>query len=130
MLLLDESSKRSPAASEMTTLSNGTLSLNGGHHLAMAQAVLIKRPNSHQFQERRFQVESPAKIGRAVQKCKPAAENAIFDCKVLSRNHACLWFDSGKVGDAFATLSSLLTHLANPPFFALATVLFARHWQL
>jgi hypothetical protein len=36
------------------------------------------------------------KVGRAVAKCKPQGDNAIFDCKVLSRNHAILWFENGK----------------------------------
>lgn len=61
------------------------------------QAVLMQRPNSHAFIERRFSVESPVKIGRAVAKCKASVENAVFDCKVLSRNHATLWYDYGKV---------------------------------
>ena len=36
------------------------------------------------------------KVGRAVAKCKPQGDNAIFDCKVLSRNHAVIWFENGK----------------------------------
>eukprot|EP00047_Mylnosiga_fluctuans_P005296 m.239641 g.239641 ORF g.239641 m.239641 type:complete len:613 (+) comp13510_c0_seq1:34-1872(+) len=38
------------------------------------------------------------KVGRSVpQKAKPAPDNAIFDSKVLSRTHAEIWHDSGKV---------------------------------
>lgn len=33
-------------------------------------------------------------------KTRPAVDNAIFDSKVLSRTHAEIWFDSGKVGQA------------------------------
>lgn len=36
------------------------------------------------------------KVGRAVAKSKPQDDNAIFDCKVLSRNHAVIWFENGK----------------------------------
>lgn len=36
------------------------------------------------------------KIGRAVARNKVSETNAIFDCKVLSRNHAVLWYSDGK----------------------------------
>ena len=36
------------------------------------------------------------KIGRSVARSKPTDNNAIFDCKVLSRNHALLWYKEGK----------------------------------
>jgi hypothetical protein len=32
-----------------------------------------------------------------VARCKPSTDNSIFDCKVLSRNHALLWYEDGKV---------------------------------
>ncbi|BHF58013.1 hypothetical protein SprV_0100096200 [Sparganum proliferum] len=35
-----------------------------------------------------------AEVGRAVARAKAAPNNAIFDCKVLSRNHAIIWFSS------------------------------------
>lgn len=41
-------------------------------------------------------MEQPVKIGRSVARARAAANNAIFDCKVLSRNHALLWYSSGK----------------------------------
>lgn len=62
-----------------------------------AQAVLVCRKNSHPFVERRVTLESAAKVGRAVARCKPANDNFVFDCKVLSRNHAILWFENQKV---------------------------------
>jgi hypothetical protein len=31
-----------------------------------------------------------------VARARPSATNAIFDCKVLSRNHALLWYETGK----------------------------------
>ena len=44
-------------------------------------------------------LDEPVKIGRSVARCRPAQNNATFDCKVLSRNHALVWFDhkTGKV---------------------------------
>ncbi|XP_078103752.1 sarcolemma associated protein a isoform X8 [Sander vitreus] len=56
-------------------------------------AVFACRPNSHPFQERHVYLDEPVKIGRSVARCRPAQNNATFDCKVLSRNHALVWFD-------------------------------------
>ncbi|KAH7729574.1 FHA domain-containing protein [Aphelenchoides avenae] len=60
-------------------------------------AALIPCSNSHPFEERRIIVprseEQAVKIGRAVARLMPATNNAIFDCKVLSRNHALLWYE-------------------------------------
>lgn len=61
-----------------------------------SRGVLTCRFNSHPFQERSLILDQPVKIGRSVARAKPAANNAIFDCKVLSRNHALLWYDAGK----------------------------------
>ncbi|XP_051967062.1 sarcolemmal membrane-associated protein-like isoform X2 [Xyrauchen texanus] len=58
-----------------------------------ALAVFTCRPNSHPFQERHVYLDEPVKIGRSVARSRPAQNNATFDCKVLSRNHALVWFD-------------------------------------
>lgn len=58
-----------------------------------ALAIFTCRPNSHPFQERHVYLDDPVKIGRSVARCRPAQNNATFDCKVLSRNHALVWFD-------------------------------------
>uniref|UniRef100_A0A8C7C783 Sarcolemmal membrane-associated protein n=1 Tax=Oncorhynchus kisutch TaxID=8019 RepID=A0A8C7C783_ONCKI len=58
-----------------------------------ALAFFSCRPNSHPFQERHVYLDEPVKIGRSVARCRPAQNNATFDCKVLSRNHALVWFD-------------------------------------
>uniref|UniRef100_A0A669B6K5 Sarcolemmal membrane-associated protein n=1 Tax=Oreochromis niloticus TaxID=8128 RepID=A0A669B6K5_ORENI len=58
-----------------------------------ALAIFACRPNSHPFQERHVYLDEPVKIGRSVARCRPAQNNATFDCKVLSRNHALVWFD-------------------------------------
>jgi len=55
------------------------------------------QPNSHPFQERHVPLTEPTKIGRSVARCRLSPNNAVFDCKVLSRNHALLWFENGKV---------------------------------
>ncbi|XP_032219803.1 sarcolemmal membrane-associated protein isoform X1 [Nematostella vectensis] len=62
----------------------------------MAMAILTARPNSHIFEERKVLLTETAKVGRSVAKNRPAPNNCIFDCKVLSRNHAILWFQDGK----------------------------------
>lgn len=61
-----------------------------------AKAVLICRPNSHPFQERSLCLDQPVKVGRSVARARAAPNNAIFDCKVLSRHHALLWYENGK----------------------------------
>lgn len=61
-----------------------------------AKAVLICRPNSHPFQERTLSLEQPVKVGRSVARARASPTNAIFDCKVLSRHHALLWYKDGK----------------------------------
>lgn len=60
------------------------------------KAVLICRPNSHPFQDRTLVLDQPVKIGRSVARARAAPNNGIFDCKVLSRNHALFWYSSGK----------------------------------
>ena len=72
----------------------------------MAKAILQCRPASHPFNEREISLTAPVKIGRAVAGCKPQADNGYFNCKVLSRNHAVLWYENGKVREEFsATLA-------------------------
>ena len=60
-------------------------------------AVFTCRPASHPFQERSVNLNEPVKIGRSVARARPNPNNAIFDCKVLSRNHALIWYENGKV---------------------------------
>ncbi|BES89870.1 Hypothetical proteinA domain [Nesidiocoris tenuis] len=60
------------------------------------KAILTCRPTSHPFQDRALTLEHPVKIGRAVARARANAQNAIFDCKVLSRNHAVIWYSDGK----------------------------------
>lgn len=58
-----------------------------------AKAVFKCHPSSHHFDERHIRLTEPVKIGRSVAKARPSLDNGIFDCKVLSRNHALIWYD-------------------------------------
>lgn len=69
------------------------------------RAILTSRPNSHPFQERHLILDQAIKVGRSVARCRPATSNAIFDCKVLSRNHALLWYENGKVRYLYISLT-------------------------
>ncbi|EFP04813.1 hypothetical protein CRE_29915 [Caenorhabditis remanei] len=67
--------------------------------MSFGWVTLVATPKSHPFEERRIKVNSPndpVKIGRAVARIQAAPDNAVFDCKVLSRNHAILWFRDGE----------------------------------
>lgn len=70
--------------------------VGSGHNTGCARAELHCRPNSYHFQERVLILQQPAKVGRSVARARAAHDNAIFDCKVLSRHHAILWYDGGK----------------------------------
>lgn len=53
--------------------------------------VLNAHTNSHPFSTRKIFIQEfnqEIKVGRSIAKNKVTANNAIFDCKVLSRNHA------------------------------------------
>ena len=76
---------------------NSNLKINSLQNNKMtAKGILICRDNSHPFEERTLTLEQPVKIGRSVARARATPNNAIFDCKVLSRNHALLWYSSGK----------------------------------
>ena len=61
--------------------------------------VFRYKSNSHSFRERCISLNEQVKVGRAVARLKALPNNAIFDCKVLSRQHAKLWYENGKVGE-------------------------------
>ena len=56
----------------------------------------MKFPPLVPFQDRLVSLDQAVKVGRSVARARPATSNAIFDCKVLSRNHALIWYDGGK----------------------------------
>ncbi|XP_045448214.1 sarcolemmal membrane-associated protein [Melitaea cinxia] len=59
------------------------------------RAVFIPHSNSLPFDERRVTLEQPVKIGRNVYRASPSPTNTIFECRVLSRHHATLYYDKG-----------------------------------
>jgi pSer/pThr/pTyr-binding forkhead associated (FHA) protein len=90
-----------PVVNRSSSINNGTTSNSKrSSHMQGPMAILTPCSNSHPFDERRIQVtrdeERAIKFGRAVARFQPAQNNAIFDCKVLSRNHAILWFEDGQ----------------------------------
>ncbi|KAH8349306.1 hypothetical protein KR084_003529 [Drosophila pseudotakahashii] len=60
----------------------------------VAKIVLQCEAKSHKFETRSIllQPSQDCKVGRLIAKSKASEGNAIFDCKVLSRNHAVLWY--------------------------------------
>uniref|UniRef100_A0A8R1EB68 FHA domain-containing protein n=1 Tax=Caenorhabditis japonica TaxID=281687 RepID=A0A8R1EB68_CAEJA len=67
--------------------------------MSFGWVTLVPTPKSHPFEERRIKVTTqnePVKIGRAVARTQATSDNAVFDCKVLSRNHAILWYRDGE----------------------------------
>ncbi|TNN17533.1 Sarcolemmal membrane-associated protein [Schistosoma japonicum] len=58
--------------------------------------VLTCQRDSHPFQDRTIILNDVVKVGRSVARAKPAKNNAIFDCKVLSRSHALIWHKAGR----------------------------------
>lgn len=87
-----------------------------------SKAVFKCHPSSHHFDERHIRLTEPVKIGRSVAKARPTLDNGIFDCKVLSRNHALIWydFDLSKVRLIFFLVTcSWSCHVVNLFFFVL-----------
>ncbi|KAL5281278.1 SLMAP family protein [Megaselia abdita] len=56
--------------------------------------ILNADSNSHPFAPRKIYIQelNEIKVGRSIAKNKVSGNNAIFDCKVLSRNHAVFWY--------------------------------------
>jgi len=75
---------------------DSTLTIPAEPGALVPKATLLCRPNSHPFQDRTLVLDQPVKVGRSVARARPVQNNAIFDCKVLSRNHALLWYENGK----------------------------------
>lgn len=83
-------------SSSVMSSSNSSPSAGPGMTPGVAHACLICRPNSHPFNDRTLTLDNPVKVGRSVARARATQSNAIFDCKVLSRNHALLWYEAGK----------------------------------
>ncbi|CAH2234339.1 jg12180 [Pararge aegeria aegeria] len=63
--------------------------------VAVPRAVFIPHSNSLPFDERRVSLEQPVKIGRNVYRATASPTNTIFECRVLSRHHATLYYEKG-----------------------------------
>jgi hypothetical protein len=95
----------SSTSSSPPTNSNGSLSSSNqsidisttSSQISFPCCIFRSKPNSHPFQERCIPLNEQIKIGRAVARLKALPNNAIFDCKVLSRQHAKIWYENGKV---------------------------------
>lgn len=59
--------------------------------------VLVPHERSHHFVKRECVVSEALKVGRSVDRRRISQNNLIFDCRVLSRNHALILFENGKV---------------------------------
>ncbi|XP_063364400.1 sarcolemmal membrane-associated protein [Cydia amplana] len=63
--------------------------------IGVPKALFVPHSNSLPFEERRVTLEQPVKIGRNVYRATPSPTNTIFECRVLSRHHATLYYDKG-----------------------------------
>nr|XP_046918755.1 sarcolemmal membrane-associated protein-like [Dermatophagoides farinae] len=79
--------------------STSILNVNHTNHQSFGEPIIIltKKENSCHFIERRISLATQkAKVGRSIGRTSTSLNNAIFDCKVLSRNHALFWYEDGK----------------------------------
>ncbi len=61
--------------------------------------------------ERRVQLQESLRIGRAVAQLKPSQGNLIFECKVLSRTHALLSYEKGRVRLLLLCISYVISYV-------------------
>ena len=99
VLSIIEDASSSPPNSNDSLSTNQSLDITTTTNapISFPCSVFTCKPNSHPFQERCIPLNEPVKIGRAVARLKALPNNATFDCKVLSRQHAKLWYENGKV---------------------------------
>lgn len=92
--LLDASNNSNTSLSAAIVISTTTPSANSDCNNGLAKIVLICEGNSHPFQARTISLTPNVEcmVGRLIAKSKAAENNAIFDCKVLSRKHAVIWY--------------------------------------
>ncbi|XP_017486562.1 PREDICTED: putative uncharacterized protein DDB_G0282133 [Rhagoletis zephyria] len=86
-------------AQNVGSSTNISMNLESTESNGQAKIILFCEANSHPFQTRTIFLTPniECKVGRLIAKSKASESNAIFDCKVLSRNHAVLWYtDDGK----------------------------------
>jgi len=61
-----------------------------------ARVILVPKVNSHPFDDRVLLLEVPCKIGRAHKDDQADSGNGLFDCKVLSRQHAMIIYEDDR----------------------------------
>ena len=61
-----------------------------------SRALLVAKSGHHMFDDRVLTLEVPAKIGRSHKDDQADSDNAFFDCKVLSKQHALLMVEEEK----------------------------------
>ena len=61
-----------------------------------ARALLTPKSSSVLFEDRCVDLAQPVRVGRSHKDDRSDSSNGIFECKVLSRNHALLVFEEGK----------------------------------
>ena len=86
----------SPSATSVASSAASIATSGSANNGGVARACLNCRPNSHPFNDRTLNLDQAVKVGRSVARARATQTNAIFDCKVLSRNHALLWYEAGK----------------------------------
>eukprot|EP00116_Pleurobrachia_bachei_P005093 sb/3465355/ len=65
--------------------------------MKLPKIIFVPCPNSHRFERREIEVYEDVKVGRSVARTRTSPDNAIFDCKVLSRSHAVMWYQDGHI---------------------------------
>lgn len=76
---------------------NSIENLNGTNNENYARATFICLPSSHPFVEKEVYLNGKIKIGRTYLSAKQCRDKLFFDSKVLSKAHALIWYDNGKV---------------------------------
>ena len=64
-----------------------------------ARVIFIPLPSTHPFTEKEVYLNGKIKIGRTYMSAKQThcRDKLFFDSKVLSKSHAQIWYDNGKV---------------------------------
>ncbi|KAJ3040830.1 hypothetical protein HDV00_010445 [Rhizophlyctis rosea] len=92
--VVDQPTMTRKAASTRKALKN----FNYGNNSMASTPILVLESLNETFASKRLDLFEAVKVGRKMSpKSPPEANNGIFDSKVLSRNHAEIWYENGKV---------------------------------
>ncbi|XP_073955950.1 sarcolemma associated protein isoform X2 [Choristoneura fumiferana] len=100
-MVIAKSKKLKPQMNNTNTIKNMDYNWAAGpeppnnQDVGVPKAVFVPHANSLPFEERRVTLEQSVKIGRNVYRATPSPTNAIFECRVLSRHHATLYYEKG-----------------------------------